>query len=82
MTEAVRNEIVRLSEQGLSGRRIAQQLRVSRHTVAAALQQVVTARQQGVSAVQPPPRLRCRRSLKAFESVIEQLLERYPDLTC
>jgi transposase len=80
MTEAVRNEIVRLSEQGLSGRRIAQQLRVSRHTVAAALRQVATARQQGVAAVQPP-RPCCRRSLEAFESVVQQLLERYPDLT-
>jgi transposase len=81
MTEAVRNEIVRLSEQGLSGRRIAQQLQVSRHSVAAALQQVATARQEGVAAVQPVPRPRCRRSLEAFESVVQQLLERYPDLT-
>jgi transposase len=80
MTEAVRNEMVRLSEQGLSGRRIAQQLGVSRHTVAAALQQQATARQQGVAAV-GPPRPRCRRSLEAFESVVGQLLERYPDLT-
>ena len=40
MKESVRNEIVRLSAQGVSGRRIAQQLRVSRHTVHAALQQV------------------------------------------
>ena len=81
MTEAVRNEIVRLSEQGLSGRRIAQQLQVSRHTVAAALQQVATARREGVAAVKPVPRPRCRRSLEAFESVVQQLLERYPDLT-
>jgi transposase len=80
MTEAVRNEIVRLSAQGLSGRRIAQQLRVSRHTVAAALEQVATARQEGVASVQPP-RPRCRRSLAAFEPMMEQLLARYPDLT-
>ena len=47
MKESVRNEIVRLSEQGLSGRRIAQQLRVSRHTVHHALAQVAQARHGG-----------------------------------
>jgi transposase len=81
MTEAVRNEIVRLSEQGLSVRRIAQQLQMSRHTVAAALQQVATARNEGITAAKPAPRPRCRPSLAAFESVIGHLLERYPDLT-
>jgi transposase len=80
MTEALRNEIVRLSEQGLSGRRIAQQLRVSRHRVAAALQHVAQARAQGVAAQPPAPRC-CRRRLEAFEPVVQQLLERYPDLT-
>jgi transposase len=81
MKESVRNEMVRLSEQGLSGRRIAQQLRVSRHTVHDALQQVAKARAEGVAALEPAPRRRCRRSLEAFDPVIQQLLERYPDLT-
>ncbi len=81
MKESVRNEIVRLSEQGLSLRRIAQQLRVSRYTVHRALQQVATARVEGPSAVKPAPRVRARRCLDAFNEVIGQLLERYPDLT-
>jgi transposase len=81
MKESVRNQIVHLSEQGLSGRRIAQQLRVSRHTVQRALQQVATARDQGMAALKPTSRPRCRRSLDTFDPVIQQLLERYPDLT-
>jgi len=80
MKESVRNEIIRLAEQGLSGRRIAQQLRVSRHTVQQALQQVAKARAEGVAAL-PVPRPHARRSLVAFEPVLQQLLERYPDLT-
>ena len=54
MKESIRNEIVRLSEQGLSGRRIARQLRVSRHTVQRALEQVAQARAEGPAA--PAPR--------------------------
>src|SRR5579859_1465868 len=81
MKESVRNEIVRLSEQGLSRRRIAQQLRVSRHTVHHALHQVATARDEGAAAATPAPRSRPRRSLAEFDNVIQQLLERYPDLT-
>jgi transposase len=80
MKESVRNEIMRLSEQGLSGRRIAQQLGVSRHTVHAALEQVAKARVEG-AANAPLPRPRPRRSLEAFADVVQQLLERYPDLT-
>lgn len=81
MKESVRNQIVRLAEQGLSQRRIAQQLQVSRHTVHQALQQVATAREEGASVVPPGPRTRARHSLDAFDEVIGQLLERYPDLT-
>ncbi len=81
MKEAVRNEIVRLAEQGLSGRRIAQQLHVSRHTVHHALQQVAKARAEGPAAALPAPRSRARRSWEGFDSILQQLLERYPDLT-
>jgi transposase len=81
MKESVRNEIVRLAGQGLSQRRIAQQLRVSRHTVHHALQQVATARNEGAAAATPAPRARPWRSLAEFDTVIQQLLERYPDLT-
>jgi transposase len=79
MNEATRNEIVRLAEQGLSQRRIARALQLSRHTVQRVLQEVTTARQQGAT---PPPAPRPRgRSLDAFAAVLEQLLARYPDLT-
>jgi transposase len=81
MKESVRNAIVRLSEQGLSQRRIAQQLQVSRHTVHQALHQVATAREEGATVIQPAPPVRARHSLDAFDDVIGQLLERYPDLT-
>ena len=79
MTESVRNEIVRLQQQGLSQRRIAQQLHLSRDTVQRALRQVATARDQGPAAASPLPR--SRNSLEGFDSVITHLLERYPDLT-
>lgn len=81
MTEAVRNEIVRLCEQGLSQRRIAEQLRLSRHTVQRALQQQAAARNEGPASAAPSPRARARRSLQSFEPILQQLLERYPDLT-
>jgi transposase len=81
MTESLRNDIIRLFGQGLSQRRIAQQLHVSRHTVHDALQQVTTARDEGPAAATPAPRPRSRRSLAAFDNLIQQLLERYPDLT-
>jgi transposase len=81
MKESVRNEIGRLSEQGLSQRRIAQQLQVSRHTVHHTLQQVAAARNEGSAATPPAPRSRSRQSLAEFDPVIQQLLERYPDLT-
>jgi transposase len=79
MNQSVRNEIVRLSAQGLSGRRIAEQLRVSRHTVHRALEQVAKERNEGPAT--PAPRSRSRRSWEGFDSVAQQLLERYPDLT-
>jgi transposase len=79
MKESLRNEIVRLSEQGLSGRRIAQQLHVSRHTVHHALEQVAKARNEGPAT--PAPRSKSRRSWEGFDRIMQQLLERYPDLT-
>src|SRR5438132_105659 len=80
MTESVRNEIIALSEQGLSQRRIAQQLHVSRHTVQRVLQHVATARDQGTAAPRPL-RSRGQRCLAAFDGIIQQLLARYADLT-
>jgi transposase len=78
MNESMRNEIVRLVEQGLSERRIAQQLQVSRHKVHRVLEQVGQARAGGV--VPPAPRRRSR-CLDDFDPVVQQLLARYPELT-
>jgi transposase len=81
MKEAVRNEIVRLREQGLTQRRIAKQLGVSRHAVQRTLRQVAAARAQGPAAATPAPRAKSRPRLEGFDSVLEQLLDRYPELT-
>jgi transposase len=80
MKESVRNEIVRLQQQGLTQRRIAKQLQVSRYAVQRTLGQVAKARTQGATGT-PVPQPRSRRSLEAFADVVQQLLERYPDLT-
>jgi transposase len=79
MNEATRNEIVRLAQQGLSQRRIAGALRLSRHTVAQVLRQVRQARAGGASVPAAAPRP--RRCLDGYDEVIRQLLARYPHLT-
>jgi transposase len=79
MNESVRNEIVRLSEQGLSERRIARQVHVARDTVRRVLRALAAARDEG--AALPVPAARPRRGLDAFAELIGQLLGRYPDLT-
>jgi transposase len=79
MNESVRNEIIRLFGQGLSQRRIARQLRLSRDTVQRALRQQAAARDGRPAQAQTP--VRARRSLDAYQDVIEQLLGRYADLT-
>jgi transposase len=80
MNEQTRNEIVRYSAQGLSQRRIARLLHVSRHTVADVLEQVAKTRTQP-TANMPEASRRARRGLDDYAEVIEQLLARYPDLT-
>jgi transposase len=79
MNESVRNEIARLSAQGLSGRQIARQVHVARETVRQVLRALATARDEGTAG--PPPAARPRRCLDAFAEQIGQLLGRYPDLT-
>jgi transposase len=81
MNEAKRNQIVRLFEQGLSGRRIAALVQVSRDTVAQVLRQVAEARGPQAAPPADPPRPRPRRCLDGYTELIEQLLGRYPDLT-
>jgi len=81
MNESVRNEIIRLTQQGLSQRRIAQRLQVSRDTVRRIVRQVTAARTEGGAAAAPEPRARPRRCLDPFDAVIQHLLGRFPDLT-
>ena len=77
MNEAMRNEIMRRWQAGASGRAIARQLGLSRNTVRRALAQVQAARAGQTPA--PPPR---RASLlDAYEADVQDLLERYPDMT-
>jgi len=78
MNESVRNAIVCLSEQGLSGRQIARQVQVARATVRRVLAEVAAARDEGAAPVPTP---RPRRRLDAFAELLGQLLGRYPDLT-
>jgi transposase len=73
MNVAVWAEIRRLAEiEKLSGRRIAQRLRCSRHTVAAAL-----------TMSQPPARTAPRRAslVEPYREQIHDLLTKYPDLS-
>jgi len=81
MTESLRNDIIRLSGQGLSQRRIALQLRLSRDTVQRVLRQVAKARNDAPAVAMPSPASRPRPAWEGFDDVCRQLLERYPQLT-
>ena len=76
MTEPKRNEIVSRWRAGESIRRIARELGLARNTVSGVLAQV-EARRTGAGS---PSRRRPSR-LDPYESVIEELLGRYPELT-
>jgi len=77
MTEATRNEIVRLHYAGTPQRRIAKLLGISRKSISRVLQ-AHEDRRQGIE----PKRRRGRPGLlDPFAHLIAQLLERYPDLT-
>jgi len=76
MTEQQRNTILSRWRQGASLRRIARELHLARNTV----RRVVT----GVEAQRaglPAPRPRRCHGLDAYETVLHELLARYPDLT-
>src|SRR5436190_12871739 len=76
MTEQTRNEIISRWRAGASIRRIARELRLARNTVRRALGRV-EARREGVEA--HAARRPCL--LDPYESVVQELLARYPDLT-
>jgi transposase len=76
MTEQQRNTILSRWREGASLRQIARELHLSRHTV----RRVVTgveAQRAGLSA----PRPRRAHGLDAYETVMHELLARYPDVT-
>ena len=77
MTEALRHEIIRRHQAGLSMRHIARELGLSRNTVRRALTRVAAAR----AGVTDPPAPRRPSQLDPFEPVMRELLTRYPNLT-
>jgi transposase len=78
MTEQKRNEIVSRFRAGASIRQIARDLGLARNTVSCALAQV-QAQWAGANAATSSPMK--SRSLDPFETVIRELLGRYPELT-
>ena len=82
MTEQTRNEIVRCWQAGQSMRKIAEQLNLSRRTVAGVIAQIVQQRGPGAEHRNlPQPTRRRPSSLDAHEPFLKELLERYPNIT-
>ena len=73
-------QIVALFHGGASRRRIAQSLGISRGTVNKALEQIEQAR-TGTTDESPKPPTTRGSQLDAYESMIVDLLARYPDIT-
>jgi transposase len=78
MNDTLISKIVVLFHGGASVRRIARSLGVSRRTVAKALAQIQQARDEGATL---RPEARRGSLLDAYESMIVDLLARYPDIT-
>jgi transposase len=79
MTAATCHEIVQRHQQGLSGRRIARELGISRGAVDRVLAQV-QAQREGPAHPVPAPRRRSR-LLDEYEPLLRELLAKYPNLT-
>jgi transposase len=77
MTEQKRNEIITRWRGGASIRRIASDLGLARNTVSGVLAEV-QAQRAGSAAT---PSRRRSRQLDRYEPALQELLERYPDLT-
>lgn len=77
LSEATRLEIVQRHQQGMARRAIAEELGISRHSVARVLQRVQAQRDGQTS---PKPRRRVG-IVDAYEPLLKELLERYPNLT-
>ena len=82
MNEQIRNQVVQRWHGGESMRSIARSLRLSRHTVKRALEQVERDRSEGGRPRDLPAPRRSRGSqLDAYETQIRDLLARYPQIT-
>ena len=77
MNEALRQEIVQRAQSGLSVRGIARELGISRGAVTRALAWV-QAQRAGQAAPAPVPRPSI---IDSYEPILQELLERYPNLT-
>ncbi len=82
MNEAVRNAIVERRQAGAAMRLIARELGISRHSVQRVLAQVAAQRSGQDKLGNLPASPKHRPSLlDAYESVLRELLARYPDMT-
>jgi len=81
MNSTLIHQIVTLFRGGASIRRIAENLRISRHTVRRALAQLEQARTAGPPEELPRPALPRGSQLDAHEAAITALLARHPDIT-
>jgi transposase len=81
MNSTLVHQIMTLFRGGASIRRIAQGLRISRHTVRRALDQLELARTAGPPEELPRPAPRRGSQLDGHEAAIAALLARHPDIT-
>jgi len=79
-SEEIRNLVVTMSAKGMSGRKIAKELRISRNTVKRILKAVRNECQKGHSVL-PRPLIRRGSKLDRHEGFIKAKIEEFPDLT-
>lgn len=81
MSVETRNEIVRLFFSGMSIRKIASSLGISRNRIRRTLREHQRQRAEGVVPPELEPKVRRPSLLDAHDDTIKELLDRYPDIT-
>jgi transposase len=81
MTEDIRHDIVQRFQAGQSQRCIAQDLHLARATVQEVLAGVAAQRAAGTLPAELQPRPRRHRQLDVYDTALQDLLRRYPQLT-
>lgn len=81
MSEETRNEVVRRFFSGASIRKIARDLGISRNRVRRVLREHEQQRTTGIVPTELQPKVRRPSLLDPYHDKIEQMLERYPDIT-